>query len=127
MPESRKGPTMPKEYINWPQPERIAYARTQEELDAGLPAIDTLPPAPRIGLHWQTDGEVQLSFDVDWDVLQEMVKTRQENAEAGWLGADEGNFPNRHVFYTGQLDRPDLNRLIKHVRRARDAAYGSDE
>lgn len=119
---------MPKEYINWPQPERVAHALTAEDIEAGKDGLEVLPPAPRVGLHWDgTHGTVQLSLDVDWDVLQEMVKVRQENPDKGWFGEDEGNFPNRTTFYTGALDRADLQRLIKHTRRARDAAFGSDE
>jgi hypothetical protein len=118
---------MPKEYINWPEPEPIVYALTQDEIDAGRPAFDLLPPAPRVGIHWDGVGEtVQLSIDIDWDVLQEMVKARQDNPDFAY--DDNGAaFPNRYAFYTGALGRGDLQRLIKHTRRARDAAFGSDE
>lgn len=117
---------MPKEYINWPEPEHIVRAVTQEELDAGNEGLETLPPGPRIGIHWHANETVQLSLDMDWDVLQEIVKTRQDDPNAFDFDAD-GTYANRQSFFTEALSRSDLQRLIKHARRARDAAYGADE
>lgn len=115
---------MPKEYINYPEPERIAWMLTQEQVDAGEDGIEEIPAAPQIGLHWHAGEEsVQLSFSIDADLLSRIVATRGTDAEDHAYVTEEG----RAVFYTSELKRPDLQRLIKTARRARDAAYGSDE
>lgn len=80
-----------------------------------------------VGLHWDgKNGTVQLSLDIDWDVLQEMVKTRQDRPTENF--ADDNSFlRNRVTFYTGALDREDLQRLVRTTRRARNAVFGADE
>lgn len=145
---------MPKEYINWPTPlevralqvslgmsdrdtdgrigpktiqiwkEELALPPMGDKPDSELHCIDA--PAPQIGLHWDgRNGTVQLSLDIDFDVLQEMVKTRKENPEANF--GEDGPFPNRVTFYTGALTRNDLQQLVKTTRRARNAVFGADE
>lgn len=106
---------MPKEYINYPQPVRV------ENADGTVG--EQLPRGPQVGLHWDGNhGTVQLSIDIDWDLLQRIVDGRRNNPTR-YHGEDE----DRAVFYTEALDRNDLQRLIKQTRRARDAAFGSDE
>lgn len=115
---------MPKEYINYPEPEQIAYALTQEQIDAGHDGLEELPAAPQVGVHWHANEETpQLSFSIDADLLSKIVATRDsENPDYTFVSE-----PGRAVFYTSALSRGDLQRLIKAARRARDAAYGSDE
>lgn len=113
---------MPKEQINWPQPAEVNTAGSGEP-----DAIEILPPGPRLQLHWDArHGTVQVSMDIDWDVLQRYVDYRRSNPD-GYTGEDEGLMPNRATFYTEGLDRADLQRLVKQTRRARDAAFGADE
>jgi len=145
---------MPKEYINYPSTEQIRDLQIslgmhdvnidgklgpdtihfwEEELanepmgdkPDGDHAINA--PLPMIGLHWDGRNEVvQLSLDIDWEVLQEMVKARQENPDAKF--ADDNSFlRNRVTFYTGALSRNDLQRLVRAARRARNNVFGADE
>lgn len=115
---------MPKEYINYPEPERVAYALTQDQIDDGVDGVEILPAAPQIGLHWHAgEGTPQLSYSMDADVLARIVATHgTENEDYTFVSE-----PGRATFFTSTLTREDLQRLIKHARRARDAAYGSDE
>lgn len=146
---------MPKEYINYPPEEdilqlQISLGMPDKDLDGKLgpktiavweeelelppmgdkpdsddPAINA--PLPMVGLHWDGKNEVvQLSLDIDWNVLQEMVKQRQELPDANF--ADDNSFlRNRVTFYTGALSRDDLQRLVRVSRRARNAVFGADE
>lgn len=117
---------MPKEYINYPDPFTYARVITQDELDEGIDGVETLPAAPQVGIHWDgVRGNVQLSFDMDPDVLSEIVSTRNTEHPDIAFGGDERE--GRAVFFTSTLSRSDLQRLIRHARRARDAAYGADE
>lgn len=141
---------MPKEYVNYPKLDEIvalqySLGMPQKEIDGKLGRItrecwDTVleekdhdadiqihAPLPMVGLHWDgKNGTVQLSLDIDWDVLQEMVKTRQDRPTENF--ADDNSFlRNRVTFYTGALDREDLQRLVRTTRRARNAVFGADE
>lgn len=115
---------MPKEYINYPEPEQVAIALTEQEIQDGVEGIIDMPAAPQIALHWQANQDTpQLSFSMDADVLASIVATRGNETPDHALVAE----PGRAVFYTATLGRSDLQRLIKAARRARDAAYGADE
>jgi hypothetical protein len=141
---------MPKEYVNYPKPAEIVVLQDSicmppKSIDGKLgpntlafweSALDakenggTIPiaaPLPMVGLHWDgKNGTVQLSLDIDLDVLQEMVKQRQENPDGKF--ADDNSFlRNRVTFYTGNLGRNDLQNLVRTTRRARNAVYGADE
>lgn len=145
---------MPKEYINYPTTDdirelQISLGMPDKDVDGKLDPktvslweeeLELLPfgdkpdgpssihaPLPMVGLHWDGKNEVvQLSVDIDWDVLQEMVKTRQENPDASF--ADDNSFlRNRVTFYTGALSRKDLQNLVRTARRARNSVYGADE
>lgn len=89
--------------------------------------VDVVAPLPMVGLHWDgKNGTIQLSLDIDWDVLQEMVKARQTLPEETF--ADDNSFlRNRVTFYTGSLNRNDMQQLVRTARRARNAVYGADE
>lgn len=141
---------MPKEYINYPDSEEVMALqrsldmsekdidgelsfKTRGRWDEALEAkdhdirIDIQAPLPMVGLHWDgKNGVVQLSLDIDWDVLQEMVKVRQENPTEEF-GDDNSFLRNRVTFYTGALSREDLQNLLRTARRARNAVYGADE
>lgn len=115
---------MPKETINYPEPTAIAYALTQADIDAGAQEHETIPAGPQIALHWHPgEDSVQLSFSIDADLIARIIATREDENPDYALVAE----PGRAVFYTETLDRPSLQRLIKTARRARDAAFGSDE
>jgi hypothetical protein len=141
---------MPKEYINYPSPKEIRFLQasigmphktidgklgpnTRDRWDSVLDAkdhdqpIEIHAPLPMVGLHWDgLNGTVQLSLDIDWDVLQEMVKSRQEHPTEDF--ADDNSFlRNRVTFYTGSLSRNDLQQLVRTARRARNSVYGADE
>lgn len=145
---------MPKEYINYPDPEDIKDLQTwlgmpADKVDGKVGSVTrnfwkedledpnpfdretnnyrAVSPPPMVGLHWDgKNGTIQISLDVDWDVLQEMVKARQDNPNANF--ADDNSFLlNRVTFYTGALDREDLQRLLRVTRRARNAVFGADE
>lgn len=145
---------MPKEYINYPTTDDILALQTSlgmpdKALDGKL-GLNTIAyweeelvqeplgdksggghaikaPLPMIGLHWDGKNEVvQLSLDIDWDVLQAMVKMRQERPTENF--ADDNSFlRNRVTFYTSALSREDLQRLVRTSRRARNAVFGADE
>lgn len=106
---------MPKEYINYPVPVRIESPDTGD----GKAGVEVLPPGSQVGIHWDGNHEtVQLSLDIDWDLLQRIVESHK---------APGGQYGDRVIFYTESLSRDDLQRLVKHTRRARDAVFGSDE
>ena len=107
---------MPKEYFNYPQPTAYAYVEGTEP-----PKPD---PAPsQVGIHWDaTHGTVQLSLDIDWELLQRIVDQRREHGEGYFIG----DSPDRQTFYTEALRRDDLQRTIKATRRARDQVFGAD-
>lgn len=145
---------MPKEYINYPTREdihdlQVSLGMPDKALDGKLgpntiayweKALEAEPlgdkpgednaimaPLPMIGMHWDGNGgTVQLSLDIDWDVLQKMVETRQSRPDDNF--ADDNSFlRNRVTFYTGALDRDDLQRLVRTARRARNSVFGADE
>lgn len=143
---------MPKEYITYPNVDQVKVFQTflgmhdkdvdgkigprtreywkediDDHLDRKMDRYDAVVLPPMVALHWDEINEVvQLSLDIDWDVLQEMVETRQKNPTANF--ADDNRFlMNRVTFYTGALDRKDLQRLVSASRRARNAVFGADE
>lgn len=141
---------MPKEYITYPNKGQVTAL--QESL--GMPndlvdgrigsttrafwdkklenkehdsRVDVVAPLPMVGLHWDgKNGTIQLSLDIDWDVLQEMVHARQALPE-GTFADDNSFLRNRVTFYTGSLNRNDMQQLVRTARRARNAVYGADE
>lgn len=143
---------MPKEYINPPSREEVENLQRwlgmpeseidgkigpetrkywdkdiEDHYDRSMDQYTAVSPLPMVALHWDgQNGTIQLSLDVDWDVLQEMVKTRQENPDSQF--ADDNSFlRNRVTFYTGSLNRNALQHLVRTTRRARNAVFGADE
>lgn len=98
---------MPHQKINYP--ELVKYNGGHES-----GGFDFLTPT--IEVHWMpeetaTGGWVQLQAKVDYSDLKERLESSQTN---------EISLP------IPPLDRGQINLLIRTLRRARDAAYGSD-
>lgn len=142
---------MPKEYVNYPSQKEVIRLQSSigmpdelvdgkigpttrtfwdkklEDNKAHDSRVDLLAPLPMVGMHWDgKNGTIQLSLDIDWDVLQEMVHARQALPE-GTFADDNSFLRNRVTFYTGALNRNDLQQLVRTARRARNAVYGADE
>lgn len=70
------------------------------------------------------------SLDLNWNREAGWVQVSIEMTAAQWIvNADElrdGNVSHRAI-YTDVLTRQEINHMIRTLRRARDAAYGSDE
>ncbi len=96
---------MPKEQIN--------YAPYVEGPDGAL------PPGAEVSLHWSS-GElrhVQIGFEFDvGNMLDYLTRLRTESPT-----------DSRAMFYTSELDRNDLQRMIRAGKRARDQVFGADE
>jgi hypothetical protein len=75
-------------------------------------------PIPHVTWHGGTPdfgpGWVQITLDCDRGHLEQILKD---------LPADQSYVE----IHSEVLARDDVNRLIKHARRARNAAYGADE
>jgi hypothetical protein len=125
MPKKRKdGIAMPRETIHYGNyyivdgPNRTWIAQTDE--NAANPEYADLPRTltPVLDVVWQRDfdGSVQIGLD---------LKRRY------WIDTakDIENEPlvNSRTVYTESLSRAEINHFIKTLRRARDAAFGSDE
>lgn len=110
---------MPKENINYPLADAIISVVGSDE-----PVNDPQPAGPQVALHWDgNSGTVQLSMDIDIEVLERILDMKKNNPDTVWDGSELG----RQIIYTEALTRADMQRLIKHGRRARDAAFGADE
>ena len=142
---------MPKEYVNYPSEKDVIRLQSSigmpdSLIDGKIGAttrtfwdkkladnkthdsrVDLLAPLPMVGMHWDgKNGTIQLSMDIDWDVLQEMVRARLALPDGKF--ADDNSFlRNRVTFYTGALNRNDLQQLVRTARRARNSVYGADE
>lgn len=113
---------MPKQYINFPEEQRAYHALTEQDVADGKQAEEILPPSSQVGIHWDpVHSVVQLSMDIDLDLLERIVKRRREE------GVSDGSPETRQVLYTAPLSRADLQRLVKNARRARNDAFGADE
>jgi len=77
------------------------------------------PIAPEVSIHWSPGDagyvQVGMEFSVD-DMLGYLNQLRKDSP-----------MDHRATFYTDTLKRPDLQKLIRVARRARDAVYGGDE
>lgn len=67
-------------------------------------------------VHWYQGQQVVLEIDASGDMLKYVSAT-------GEVLMDGAMFDSLAI----PLDRAEINRLIKALRRARDAAYGRDE
>lgn len=99
---------MPKEYINYP---RSFETESGEEMPAGS----------QVTLHWDGNyGTIQLSIDIDVETFLGIADSVRDGT---FFAEKAGRVP----IFTEALGRSDLQRLIKHARRARDSAFGADE
>lgn len=69
---------------------------------------------------------------VEWQDEQRAKAEKEGRPEAmmGYTGRDEpprGEFEPPSTVFTDELDRDQINKLIKMLRRARDQAFGADE
>ncbi len=136
---------MPREQINFPH-EHPAIVTGISPADPWDPKTsDDVPPGrvtygyvePRLHVNWlKVDdfgaGHVQISVEVHpQDVISRAdqaaeiltrMTTVPETAEIQTLSADMSIFQ-----YTPPLSRDEINKLIRVLRRARDAVFGGDE
>lgn len=78
-----------------------------------------------LALHW-TKGEgglVQVSIQLDAEMVREQLRLVDENYV--WVGEEVK--PGMLMFYSGPIKRYEMQRLIRHARRARNDVYGADE
>jgi hypothetical protein len=99
---------MPREQINYPS----AVMETSEA--SGTPATVVQPADPALHVNWSTAGHVQVAFEADPSYLKIALDAPNE--------AD-----GRTSMYSPVLERGEINKLIRVLRRARDQAYGRDE
>lgn len=92
---------------------------------------------PQIEVHWHGDGmeQVQIvtkavAMDGDRLMPPEESKMLTETSGPMSIGTVSIDEPYEYLVTDGfyvDLDRQGINRLIKHLRRARDQAFGRDE
>jgi hypothetical protein len=96
---------MPKEKINYPP-----YIEGPD---------GALSPGAEITIHWSS-GEprhAQIGFEFDvGNMLAYLTRLRVDSP-----------MDSRATFYTSELSRDDLQRMIRAGKRARDAVFGADE
>lgn len=86
--------------------------------------------SPQLELHWSRAadtpptplgedrvGSVQLAIQVSETEFRDYIRMFEEAPK---------DDPNR-LFLTRRMSRSEINHLIRHLKRARDAAYGADE
>jgi len=94
---------MPREQINYPNLDQGLHPNMTE---------DTSWHDPAVHVGWTPNGEkVQVAFEADPNHL---------------LAVADGDRDVRRMVWSPVLSRDEVNRLIKTLRRARDAAYGVD-
>lgn len=105
---------MPREQINYPG----AYY----EADPKTGASSLVAPADAaLHVSWDVHGTLQIGYETDRDTAAAMVK------DPGVPTSGESQDADRITMYTPVLDRHEVNKLIRTLRRARDHAYGKDE
>jgi len=72
-----------------------------------------------------TDGIVRLHWSGPLSMVQLSIEF--EVAQMRAYLAEQGKGAERLPWFTGTLDRDDVQRLIRFGRRARDQVFGSDE
>ncbi len=110
---------MPKEVIIHPVTQERPSFDTEGNKTGISMCID-----PRLTLHWSTlnSTELDLHGSVSLSVTSYPVLSAEQYAEAkSW--PPEPEFEQ----YTAAMDREAINKLIRLLRKARDAAYGRDE
>jgi hypothetical protein len=113
---------MPKEVIAWPHSEE---SNSWNEL--GEVTGKVMITSPRLTLHWSTlsSSDMELSGGVSLSILPYPPVSKEDYDQATcWPPPPE---TPQDELYTANLERDQLNRLIRLLRKARDAAYGRDE
>ncbi len=121
-PESRKGTKVPKENIV--PAITYVYDKDGHEVDEGLATASFNIPegghsdtTPAVDLNWSKEHEhVQVSVEFDRDRWIAIADELKANPEV-----------SKKAIYSPGMSRYQINKLIKTLRRARDAAFGSDE
>lgn len=81
------------------------------------PEGTVLREEPSLDVYWNRDGEwVQVAIDAPTDWWDRFWKDKQEN-----------KLITASSVFVEALSRQEINHMIRTLRRARDAAYGSDE
>jgi len=71
-----------------------------------------------------------VSLDVSWNRDAEWVQVAIEMTPEKWKELSDiaqGDGIDHYSIYTDVLSRTEINKMIRTLRRARDAAYGADE
>lgn len=125
MPLSRKGHTMPREQITPNGTEYLidGFPVEPNSTDPAKPEDSLSVEQPILHVNWnksQSEGSetfpgfVQVSMQVDMKQIEAFMDRDNEFIIAHW-------------FYTSVLTRETINKMIRILRHARDAAYGIDE
>lgn len=110
---------MPKEVIAHPRAEE-----SREWNEHGEVTGKVMTTTPRLTLHWSalSSSELDLTGSVSLSVACFPTVTPGEYEKATcWPPEPLGEY------YTAGLDRDQINKLIRLLRKARNAAYGADE
>lgn len=123
--------------------ERIKHARTfatwqadsasvpgSEEIPGGLVSREMLPGDSFANLPSDAKITEDTSLDVSWNRDAEWVQISIEMTPDKWAELAEnasGDGIEHYSIYTDVLSRSEINKMIRTLRRARDAAYGVDE
>lgn len=114
---------MPREQVI--QPTVHVYDKKKNKIDEGRPShVKTVPEGGSmraesgLAVHWNPSMRMQISATVHVDTLRGILKS-----------IDEGEMETSDGYYGIYMDvsRYEANQLIKTVRRARNATFGSDE
>lgn len=103
---------MPRTQINYPP------VRPKTTDPATPPSDGVYVGDPTVHVVWMPaarGGHVQVALEVE-QAYAELV-----------LQHPNGESPSTTYLYSPPLDRADLNKMIRTLRQARDAAYGRDE
>jgi hypothetical protein len=114
---------MPKEVVRYANEFVVRDGRVVYNPDSKGPD-EVVKHTEEIALHWTKGdaGMVQLSIQLDAEQVRQCLAAYDTGQ---WLG--EELKPGMLMFYSGNLERYELQRLIRHARRARDDVHGVDE
>ena len=112
-----KGATMPREQINYAETTVNVLDTDTGELHEEAAAF-VGSDEPILNVRWQGDTD-----EADAHVLVSLEVTTRTACDAVANAGPDGLAEIESV----QLDRRQINRMIRALRRARDTAFGSDE
>lgn len=109
---------MAREQIQYPRIERIELGGIDADgtSRSSVELRESTAPVLHIGWHGdgQVEGWVQVSLEVTRKWLDEMVQSYSDTDD------------QRIHLHSEVMTRPEINKAIQVLRRARDKAYGSD-